>query len=387
MMDGVLLEEYIDITSLKEIASGSIGQVYYAKRLDGTELAIKVKHPDIDKDLEDQSSLVTFIKWIQSIDFIRKKYSLFFNIDDFLNDINLQCDFNNEADNSKLLAQCYEDSTRLIVFPKILFQSRDMLISEYIPAYAFETLSDFQKSQATLAFVCFFYQMLLVDNLIHGDLHCKNWKVRISPDNNTDAQLVIYDCGICFKNIDVDLSRDFWFAIGKYDIDQLCKTVKKFIVKTKYDVSDDKIDSEIKKILVDLEGNNLGTSILLKSILHFFSSNDIIVHKFLLNLSILMCVTEEFFKKTNIINSAPDRFKEFNIYDLINESHLDVIAFTETKNCFKKVGKIFKEDLTDKYQKYNDNIQNNNIDTNGKTIEKKLFSNLVSSNLKFKPPE
>jgi predicted unusual protein kinase regulating ubiquinone biosynthesis (AarF/ABC1/UbiB family) len=143
------------------------------------------------------------IKWIQSIDFIRKKYSLFFNIDDFLNDINLQCDFNNEADNSKQLAQYYEDSSRLIVFPKILVQSRDMLISEYIPAHAFETLTDFQKSHATLTFVCFFYQMLLVDNLIHGDLHCKNWKVRINPENNIDVQIVIYDCGICFNNIDV----------------------------------------------------------------------------------------------------------------------------------------------------------------------------------------
>ena len=49
-MPNSTLEKYIDINTLGVIASGSIGQVYYARRLeDNLEIAIKVKHPGIDK--------------------------------------------------------------------------------------------------------------------------------------------------------------------------------------------------------------------------------------------------------------------------------------------------------------------------------------------------
>ena len=54
-MTGITLDKYIYMDTLREIASGSIGQVYYAKRrVDGREIAIKVKHPDISRNLEEQ---------------------------------------------------------------------------------------------------------------------------------------------------------------------------------------------------------------------------------------------------------------------------------------------------------------------------------------------
>ena len=61
-MPGYKLETYIDMGTFKEIASGSIGQVYYAKRLsDGKEVAIKVKHPDITTDLENQLIIINLL--------------------------------------------------------------------------------------------------------------------------------------------------------------------------------------------------------------------------------------------------------------------------------------------------------------------------------------
>lgn len=383
----LILDEYIDITTFKVIASGSIGQVYYAKTLEGQEIAIKVKHPNIDTDLQDQKPIITFIKYIQSIYYFKRKFNLFFNIDDFLSDINLQCDFNNEAENIKLFINYYKDSDQFIVFPKILMQSRDILISEYIHGDSFDILNTTQKSNGTLSFICFFYQMLLVDNFVHGDLHCKNWKVRVNPNNCKDVQLIIYDCGICFKNINVELTRDFWFAIGKYDVELLAKTLKQFIIISKNTINDDVLDIEIKNLLFELDSNILGTNVIIKTILNFFSNNNIIIHKFLINFSILMCLIEEFFKNNYVINSDNTILKSFNMYDIINESQLNVIAFTDIKNCFTKVGEIFKCDLQGKYQKYNNNILKNNIDTNGKIIEKKLFNNLSMSKLKFNPPE
>ena len=71
-MDGIELDNYVDISTFKVIASGSIGQVYYAKRkTDNLEIAIKVKHPNISEDLEKQYEIILFIKLMQKIPFLR----------------------------------------------------------------------------------------------------------------------------------------------------------------------------------------------------------------------------------------------------------------------------------------------------------------------------
>ena len=385
MMPDIDIDSYINMSTLKEIASGSIGQIYYAKTLEGQEIAIKVKHPNIDTDLENQKELVNIIKWLQSFDYLKKKFKLFFNIDDFLYDINLQCNFNNEALNNKKFQENFKDSSKYIVLPKILFQSKDLLISEYISGNDFNNLTDFQKSQATINFVCFFYQMLFIDNWIHGDLHCKNWKVRTITDNDKEeVQLVIYDCGICFENINNELTRDFWFAIGTYDIDKLTEVIKKFIISYNDEIDDKNLENDLKTLLKNLESNGLSLSIVMKSIITFFSNHNIMIHKFLLNFSILLCLIEDFFKKNDVINcdSTKEFYNKMNMYNLINESQLDVIAFTETKNCFKKVGDIFKENSKKKYENYTDNLKKNNIN---EKANRKLFTTLDYSTLKFTP--
>ena len=218
-MNGITLDNYVDMSTFKFIASGSIGQVYYAKRiLDNIEIAIKVKHPIISEDLDNQYELIKFIKFIQNIPFLRNYFNIYYNLDDFLLDINLQCNFNNEANNCKIFLENFKDSSNYIVFPKILYQSNDLLISEYIYGESFEELSDMQKYKTSINFICFFYQMLLIDNFIHGDLHCKNWKVRKNKEND-NIQIIVYDCGICFQNSSLQLTTDFWFSLVNYDID------------------------------------------------------------------------------------------------------------------------------------------------------------------------
>jgi predicted unusual protein kinase regulating ubiquinone biosynthesis (AarF/ABC1/UbiB family) len=52
------------------------------------------------------------------------------------------------------------------VFPEVLYQSNDLLISKYIEGSTIDTLSDIQKYQTSLNFICFFKQMLFIDNFI-----------------------------------------------------------------------------------------------------------------------------------------------------------------------------------------------------------------------------
>jgi predicted unusual protein kinase regulating ubiquinone biosynthesis (AarF/ABC1/UbiB family) len=383
------LDKYVDITTLKEIASGSIGQVYYAiRKSDRLEIAIKVKHPDITSDLKNQLALIKFLQFLQSFKFIRKHYNLIFNIDDFMNDILQQCDFCVEANNNKQFRENFKDSSDYIVFPEILFQSEDILISNYIPGQLIDTLSDTQKNKITTNFVCFFNQMLLVDNFIHGDLHCKNWKVRIQP--NGKPQLIIYDCGICFKNINLEISTDFWFSLAKYDKHKFNITIKKFI---QYDsnlltISNTQIDYEIDQIFNTILKDSLSTTFLLKSILHFFTTHNITVHKFLLNFSILICVIEEFFKKGNIINKESQKLSTVSMFNIINDGQLDIISFCQVNKCYPKVCELFIKELDNKFIEYKNNVILNNINENKSPIlQPILFSNIALSGLVFKPPQ
>jgi predicted unusual protein kinase regulating ubiquinone biosynthesis (AarF/ABC1/UbiB family) len=401
-MIGIPMKNYIDMSTIREIASGSIGQVYYARRKkDGLEVAIKVKHPDIVKNLEENKSVIRFISYLQSFQYIRKRYNLVFDIQDFLTDLQEQCDFNNEANNCKKFRENFKDSSRFIIFPKIIFQSEDILISEYIHGHSFNELTPTQKNITTLNFMCFFYQMLFVDNFIHGDLHCKNWKVRIHPETNlndgtihsdnentSNVQLIIYDCGICFKNIDANTTRDFWFSLGKYDIPQLSSILKKFIITSNENISIENIEQEISKLFQTILENSVGTSMLMKSIINYFTSHNILIHKFLLNFSITICLLEEFFRYNDVVNrEKTNTSNTVSMYDLINEGHMDIITFCKVKKCYPKVLEIFQNELENKYNNYCNNIKNNNLNENGKQIKPTLFNCLELSGLVMRPPE
>ena len=396
-MCGISIEDYIDITTLKRIASGSIGQVYYAKRKrDGIEIAIKVKHPNIEKDLINQYELITLIKFIQSFDYLRFKFNLLFNIDNFLEDINLQCDFNNEANNTTIFRENFKDSSHYIIFPEVLYQSRDLLISRYIDGNNVNSLTETQKYQTSLNFICFFKQMLFIDNFIHGDLHCKNWKVRYNEETK-NIQIIVYDCGICFKNISTDLTLYFWMALVKYDVDEIIILLKKFIKDTyndnnikqfNFNFNDEtinqKFDNDIKIIFKEIIKQSMGTSIIMKSILNFFKINNIMVHKFLLNFTILVCVIEEYMKSNNLINKNIN--ENITMFDVINDTHLDIISFCTIKKCYPKLKDIYELQIKNNFTNYKTNNKNNRLEQN-ESDNKKLFSSISLSTLTFKPPE
>lgn len=404
-MPGVALEDYIDITTFREIASGSIGQVYYARRKsDGREIAIKVKHPDITQDLETQMELIRFIRYCQSFRYIRRRYNMIFQIDDFINDINLQCNFNNEANNCKRFRENFHASQNMIIFPDILYQSEDLLISEYIVGYDFNDLTPIQKQETTINFVCFFYQMLFIDNFIHGDLHCKNWKVRLNSSGK--PQLVIYDCGICFSNYDSAMTREFWFAIGKYDSNKMCSAIKDYLVNYNPHATGINLEEEIHKLFNTILHDSFSTSMIMKSILHFFNAHNIMVDKFLLNFSILMCVVEEFLKNNDVINrernirDIPTNGKS-NMFEIINDNELDILAFCNVKNCYKEVAAMIQREMDNKYAIYRANLDNtrnldnlgmdndfsNTDDSRNRLLnEPSLFHSIKLSGLVMKPP-
>jgi hypothetical protein len=88
-------------------------------------------------------------------------------------------------------------------------------------------------------------------------------------------------------------------------------------------------------------------------------------------------------KSNNLINKDVNR--NVSMFDIINDSQLDIIAFCEIKKCYPKVKTIFEEQLKNNFQIYKDNIKNNKLEHN-ENETKKLFSSICLSGLTFKPP-
>ena len=77
------LNNYLDISTLTKVASGSIGQVYSCNLKEPEEefnkVIIKIKHPEVDEQVEEFSKLVSWFTYFQSKQFFRKKFSLYFD--------------------------------------------------------------------------------------------------------------------------------------------------------------------------------------------------------------------------------------------------------------------------------------------------------------------
>ena len=80
--------------------------------------------------------VIKFLKYLQSFSYIKKKFNLIFNIDDFMNDILQQCNFRIEANNNRQFQDNFKDSQDFIIFPENLF----------IASVTFATASDLLDS-------------------------------------------------------------------------------------------------------------------------------------------------------------------------------------------------------------------------------------------------
>ena len=173
--------------SINEIpeASGSIGQIHKGVLKNGKEVAIKVKHPDINENI---INLCWILKYIVRIRFLLKKINFdLTGIEDYLMK---QTNFNYEASNLIKLKNLYKNNTYIII-PEVYDSSEDFLIMEYIDGEHVDTLINNKEEhwEVMIKFWLFVRESILIHNFFHADLHKGNWKSK-------DGKIVVYDLGI-----------------------------------------------------------------------------------------------------------------------------------------------------------------------------------------------
>ena len=184
------------LTHLKSspLGSGSIAQVYKAK-YNNKICIIKVQHPGVKQEM--QCDIKILKKWSKILEFFGFKTLKTFALDATLDNIMTQCDFRNEATNTRQFNECFLGNNN-INFPEIYFEKKDLIVESYLPG---DHMDKFCKKHPELAVkaktisLAAYFQMFLVNGLIHADCHYGNIKYKYNLKTKK-IKVNFLDCGV-----------------------------------------------------------------------------------------------------------------------------------------------------------------------------------------------
>ena len=371
--------DFVVPNSLQRLASGSVGQVYRArlikpyivcpkcdtilvfsnpysedpvydvdtycncKECDKTpgrhiyDIAIKVKHPDVDKQVRDKIKLFQLLTKFQQIKWIKDWLCIHIDMEDFICNLTKQIDFTNEFDNNREFRDNFRDNN-LIQFPLTLEAGHDYLVSEFIETCDLDTLPEYLQLKTCMNYACMVSQMVLIDNFVHADLHHKNWSVKQYVPGDTNAQIVIFDTGICFESSDTNLTKTIWESFESTDIDQIMDILDKMV--TGPFTTD--VKEHIKTILEHYRTSNLDITHIMTELNDMLAKYGCRLTNLSLNIILLLCLIDTTLKKHNLIGNAkinatmdPRISPAKSHHNFLRTKNLDIIAYIKSKpGCY-----------------------------------------------------
>lgn len=225
------------------IASASLGQVHAATLHDGTRVAVKVQHADIDEivrlDLRTIRRIMAIVQWFVPVQGLDAYYH---QIKELLSQ---ELDFKAEADNIEKIARNFEKNPR-VKFPVPIrsHSTGRVLTTTFVDGVrigdlaALDTL-DIDKRDLASRLVRVYCQMIFVDGIYHADPHPGNLLV------NADGDLVLLDFGAVAELSPQmrDGIPEFMEGVIRRDTDRLVKALRKmgFLSRTSDEATSEKI--------------------------------------------------------------------------------------------------------------------------------------------------
>lgn len=198
---GCPVEQVVSSIETEGIAA-SLGQVHHAERIDGQEIAIKVQYPGITKAVQQDLSLLGWLKHIptkrkQAFDFDAYRHEI-------LRDLNLELDYHQEAGNQERFALHFASSPGVVV-PEVIpeLSNGELLVTEWQGGEPLEVAARWPEAvRRTLSatMVRTFCESVFSNGFFHADLHAGNIAYRNEADtrsNDTGPEVVFYDFGSC----------------------------------------------------------------------------------------------------------------------------------------------------------------------------------------------
>jgi len=217
------VDERFDDFDTDAISGASLGQVYRAK-VDGDEVAVKVRRPDIE-DLVNADLRV--IRWTLPV-IVRfvgesRAFSLRNLADEFAKTIREEMDYGREAEMLAEIRGNFADDPNVVI-PEVYdtHSSSRVLTMEYIPGTKISDVEELDRrgvdrSQVAETVERAYLQMIIEDGVFHADPHPGNLAVR------DDGAVVFYDFGMSGR-VDAFVQEkivDFYIAVANQDIDAI----------------------------------------------------------------------------------------------------------------------------------------------------------------------
>ncbi|MDF2705251.1 MAG: AarF/ABC1/UbiB kinase family protein [Nonomuraea muscovyensis] len=193
------------------VASGSIACVYRACH-DGTDVALKVRRPDVARRFAADIAIVAFLTRAAAKLPMLRRVPLVEIADQVGMSLAAQLDFSREVEHLRRLRTDLADLPDIVV-PAVLdeLSSGGVIAMEYVHGLdraAADKLPAETKEAGLSRLVGAVYHMLFVDGFIHVDLHQGNVYFR------ADGTVVILDAGFMFRLSDMARTRFTQFFAG-----------------------------------------------------------------------------------------------------------------------------------------------------------------------------
>lgn len=176
---GCSLEEVFPLFEMTPVAVTSLGQVHYAKRKNGEEVAVKIQSKEIEKTLQSQMKKIAFMEKLGS--FINKDIAIIGQ--EIKRALLQECDYLEEARNQNKIREITLNYPRTIV-PKVHMDltRKNILVSEFIHAQNFNTFarvaSQASKNVVAEAFIRTLSNLAFSHGMVMGDIHPENFLVK-----------------------------------------------------------------------------------------------------------------------------------------------------------------------------------------------------------------
>ena len=193
------INEIFDEIDPHPISGASLGQVYRGS-ISGTQIAIKVKRPDIEKvvakDLEVLKRILPLgLRFVDS----NLRYSAEAMLSQFIETIYEEMDYTLESKNLKTIKKNMKANDKVVI-PMVFDDlcSKNVLTMEYLPGIKVtdvKALDDMgiNRKQLVIDVHKVFFTMLLKHSIFHADPHPGNISI------TDDGRLILYDYGMVGK--------------------------------------------------------------------------------------------------------------------------------------------------------------------------------------------